>query len=723
MKKKVIIIPTFKNHFRFNKKFLESFQKHVRDKESVSLHFVLAEDEIDEFRKEISQFFDIKIVLENFCEILKKYGYKKNSNSLLIDLKKFSYQSLKKLLPLQQIEYEEALILDSEALLIKDVNIADIFDQETKHKTVFYSDLDHRKIKWEGSLSDNVNKSVSEILNIKLERYYLEYFGWFYIKKYVDKMFEFIENKHGTNILNVFLNFAKNEGHIFENILYYSYVIHVADPTEYKGVNIKDVLRDNLSADDYNLLIRGFCGEYEPCGILEHISKEITQHNLDSIGKIFTKLNLFFFRWESVSFNSDILEKFILKTPIAFLASSHRYLVSKYKVAVCISGMHEYPEQNISFLHAFLSNAPNADVFCAISYKEMDSKIATIVNGIRPKKYKVITKQPNFNLTPKLPEKNVKPSRDHGSYSMFYGIMEAFQLKCEYEAEQNISYDLVVRLRLDILPLKSLINIISEIEEGCLGYDKTIYVPNHFFSIGINDQFAISTNENMAIYSNLYQNLKIYSDDENVLFNPEYLMYHHLKKNGISVKLVNFEYLLLRDKLLNITNLENIAKNQITTYWSSYLQEQNNKKVKSFIDLKNNSTLSIAKIDLLEKEKGYYLVQSDYFLDSRSPKIRYLNNLQLILEFKSSRLRRATLALSNFLRKRVVKKLFLSSNNMVVFLSKKPFPFFIEDQKNGSYKIIAYHNRIKYLCRSKLGFFYLSGSSKNNNSIFYLKES
>jgi hypothetical protein len=306
---------------------------------------------------------------------------------------------------------------------------------------------------------------------------------------------------------------------------------------------------------------------------------------------------------------------------------------------------------------------------------------------------------------------------------MFYGIMEAFQLKCEYEAEQNISYDLVVRLRLDILPLKSLINIISEIEEGCLGYDKTIYIPNHFFSIGINDQFAISTNENMAIYSNLYQNLKIYSDDENVLFNPEYLIYHHLKKNGISVKLVNFEYLLLRDKLLNIVNLENIAKKQIETYWSSYLQEQSNKKVESFIDLKNNSTLSIAKIDLMEKEKSYCLVQSDYFSDSKSPKIRCLNHYQVALEFKRSRLKRAILALPALLiKKRFTNKLFLSSNNVIVSLSKRPFPFFMEDQENGSYKIISYHNRVKYLCLSKSGFFYLSRSSENKDSIFQLKE-
>jgi hypothetical protein len=82
------------------------------------------------------------------------------------------------------------------------------------------------------------------------------------------------------------------------------------------------------------------------------------------------------------------------------------------------------------------------------------------------------------------------------SHSMYLSIQLANDLKIAYERDNNFKYDCVIRLRNDFeLRPNFPTNILNE-----LNY---IHV-REFGSGGINDQFALSTSENMDLYSQCF---------------------------------------------------------------------------------------------------------------------------------------------------------------------------------------------------------------------------
>ena len=53
-----IVTPTFKGHFNFIKKYLESFDKFVEDKSSVRVCFIIDKEEFSEFKVIIEPYKD-----------------------------------------------------------------------------------------------------------------------------------------------------------------------------------------------------------------------------------------------------------------------------------------------------------------------------------------------------------------------------------------------------------------------------------------------------------------------------------------------------------------------------------------------------------------------------------------------------------------------------------------------------------------------------------------
>lgn len=89
-----IITPTYVNHFKYIRKYLESFLKYVNDKENVTLIFTISNNEKDKFNEVISDFknkCDIKVLI--FEDILRYYNVPYTNEELLFKYKKFSYQT------------------------------------------------------------------------------------------------------------------------------------------------------------------------------------------------------------------------------------------------------------------------------------------------------------------------------------------------------------------------------------------------------------------------------------------------------------------------------------------------------------------------------------------------------------------------------------------------------------------------------------------------------
>lgn len=129
------------------------------------------------------------------------------------------------------------------------------------------------------------------------------------------------------------------------------------------------------------------------------------------------------------------------------------------------------------------------------------------------------------------PFERVRGRSDIGVISMYYSIYQANKLKSEYEKENGIIFDQVVRMRFD-----------SDFVNGILDLTKTINfdlcIPDiRFDYAGINDQFAVGSSKTMDIYSNIYKDIRDLTDCE---YCGEQLLQNQLKKNNIIPTRIKF---------------------------------------------------------------------------------------------------------------------------------------------------------------------------------------
>lgn len=228
------------------------------------------------------------------------------------------------------------------------------------------------------------------------------------------------------------------------------------------------------------------------------------------------------------------------------------------KIAVCISGGVRYPHfglQSISkiipneyvkvFIHTWKVKDANAflKTVSGLEYKEEDRVIETNLSCLENYNYeKLLIEnyedcekrfQNLFDSLKFVPSTDLddKPRSDVGPISMHYSIYKSNELKKEYERENNIKFDWVIRMRTDSdfrydsLHMSSL----SEELNVPLGED---WAPN-----SINDQFAIGTSYAMDLYSSLYKNITYLQSSK---YYPETILFSHLKNMNLNINRIDF---------------------------------------------------------------------------------------------------------------------------------------------------------------------------------------
>jgi len=100
------------------------------------------------------------------------------------------------------------------------------------------------------------------------------------------------------------------------------------------------------------------------------------------------------------------------------------------------------------------------------------------------------------------------------SYPRYLSVLKSNSIKNEYEKEQGFEYDIVIKMRLDLIP-----RVLIDLKK----FDVTnyFYVPTGFPQknlgvyprliqgwCGVNDELAIGNKKNMDIYCNIFNNLK-----------------------------------------------------------------------------------------------------------------------------------------------------------------------------------------------------------------------
>jgi len=190
-------------------------------------------------------------------------------------------------------------------------------------------------------------------------------------------------------------------------------------------------------------------------------------------------------------------------------------------IAICISGSIRYPDKSLKSINKIVPN--NVKVFIHTWKNIKSGKFLKTIHRLQDKEGIKEMIDTDFNLLQYSYEKlqiddfdilyeDIKSLYDDikfnsyfrddvGVLSMYYSIYQANKLKCEYEKDNNIIFDRVIRMRFDSDFVNDSLNLIKTT-------DFDLCIPDTRFDYdGINDQFAIGSSKMMDIYSNVYQDI------------------------------------------------------------------------------------------------------------------------------------------------------------------------------------------------------------------------
>jgi Methyltransferase domain len=237
------------------------------------------------------------------------------------------------------------------------------------------------------------------------------------------------------------------------------------------------------------------------------------------------------------------------------------------KIACCVSGnLRTFEKVMASFKHFILGGyQKKCDYFiytwdtvgsksvpydAPVAHINTHSKMSEINNAFAPKK--LVIESPIASPVREVVmaiQNGAKISRNdfekfrNGSLipyaEMLYGWKRSKQLMEEYEKEQSIEYDIVIKLRTDLL-FRRPFDIRTVRDDIC--------VPNigQYYQGAMNDQFAVGSEKGMKVYLSLIDSLLGYLNGRETEFRPEFLLRHHLARNGVKYVESNIDYLIIR---------------------------------------------------------------------------------------------------------------------------------------------------------------------------------
>lgn len=228
------------------------------------------------------------------------------------------------------------------------------------------------------------------------------------------------------------------------------------------------------------------------------------------------------------------------------------------KVAILLSGQLRQVELGYSYIFKNLMDGYDCDVFIHSWYDEKDQNKKfsswweakfdsnsknTAVELYNPKSY--LFEVPKF-----FDRKDYDASQYEGTYrvdatlSMFYSIKKCNELKNIYSTENNIKYDVVVRVRFDF-------GIFNKILYENFDFINHIYFKDdcsHEVGVCMNDHFAFGSEKNMDVYCNTFDVIYDLYKNYNTPFNPETFLGRNLRVlNKISCMNVPIKSGIIRD--------------------------------------------------------------------------------------------------------------------------------------------------------------------------------
>ncbi len=487
--KRAIITPTFRPHFPFNRDWLASLDAHSQDLDDIDVHLIVTRAELVDMQALIAEWPRVRASAHAFEDLLAESGYELDATELLREVGKFAFQCLKKLFALKHLDYDQALIIDSESLLLKPVRVGDAFDDYFADPYVCYSTLEHRNENWYGHLGDTVNRNGSKLLGMPYpQMHLLEYYGWFYDKRIVADMFAALP----TDLLAGVRKLGQDKS-IFECVLYYTFLYNNQGRYGYRFDSVNDLLRQYLGDEGYAAYLADFSGPWEQVGIFEFVSKEVTEANLAPLTRLFNDRAFRFYRSEIVNRNERVQEQLIDATVICFLVSSENYRRIKERIAVCVSGPPRDHRLGLKVLRDTLGDI-TVDVF-AHFWEAADRDV--LVRTLQPVavEFSEESGEPgpaSLELGTASRREGAWPAKKHeAALAALYSQWRAGELRRAHEQAHG-RYDLVVMLGGDVLALESLPEVLDRVRRQQYGFESVVYVPTGAHGSGVEVTVAVA---------------------------------------------------------------------------------------------------------------------------------------------------------------------------------------------------------------------------------------
>lgn len=332
--KRAIITPTFKPHFKFVEKYLDSAARYLKDPENVTLIFTVSESEVAEFSIILNKYkgiLDFRIL--SMEELLRKFNVPYTNKELLLKYEKFSYQTLKKFYTMLHMEeYEQFLVIDSESMFIRDTNANELFIEYFDSPFITYSKKYYKEpVNFNNQVIENYSLILDSSDNpLKVKHlWFLENFVWFYDRKILTDMFNTLGDP--LAIVDKVYHYKYAAVGCFEICLYHGWIYQNNHMYNYSVLNADDIIKETFKnrndlfvnyIDQKNAMWDGMLG------LLELTMNFLNKDNYKLLAESFKKYRFNIIRCESTEiktyeFQKDFLE--ILRPNILSASQNHTW--------------------------------------------------------------------------------------------------------------------------------------------------------------------------------------------------------------------------------------------------------------------------------------------------------------------------------------------------------------------------------------------------------------
>ena len=501
------------------------------------MHFVTTREDVGAVRALLAEFAGLVLYAHAVEDLIPGVGDTRPF-AVARDVNRGTFAALQRLYALAALDYDEALVLDGDALVTKPCRVGASFDAFFAQRCVRYSDAALWGARWPGSVAGAVAEAATRLVGAPAipagPVSFVESRAQFYEKRVITDLVVAIGDPWAA-----LRSLPRENRRLSDAQLVWSFVSIRREAYGYKFAPSVELLRRYLDADACAEYLRGVVADAPVGGILEAAGLGVTERTAPGMARLYAEQGVPFFRYDARNLNGALQRALIDATPGAWVVASPAYV--RRRIAVCLSGMPRNVRQNARFVRAFLADT-EVDLF--VHFWDTPDR-DYLVRALAPAAYEFepTSAAPAAPAVTRL-EKRAPAHRPRDHVSMHYSIQRSNALRQAYERQHGFRYDVVVRYRLDLFSTDTLADVLARIDALGAGWDRIVYCPDQMISAGLNDQVGLGSSETMDAYGDYLNALPDLLPGE--WFHPEYLLLRHVLRAGLRVRAVPFEYALLR---------------------------------------------------------------------------------------------------------------------------------------------------------------------------------